>query len=302
MLKKVNVLMSTYNGEKYLPELMDSLLKQDYPNFEIHIRDDGSTDGTVRILREYLKDPHVYLYEHDNVGYRKSFAWLLENCQDADYFAYCDQDDIWMPQKISEAVRQLDNLGDKPALYVGDFYWSDAECKPRYANAAWKKPHTLEKYITTGDMNTFGFTEVFNKKAADAIRGRECTEICVHDQVVYLYCLCCGSVVWGKKPLAYYRRFGGNASPQELHGGNRLTHLMWQLRTFLFQNGRDKVYGRFKEFLTEYESDIGTKHAAVFRRYIEPGHRIRKVCYRGRYRDKAIDEIAIRVMFLIGRM
>ena len=107
IMKTVNILLSAYNGEKFIAEQIESLLAQDYPAVTIHIRDDGSTDRTVEIVRQYTDRPNVKLYEGENVGYRKSFAWLLANCRDADYYAYCDQDDYWMPDKISRAVRAL---------------------------------------------------------------------------------------------------------------------------------------------------------------------------------------------------
>ena len=106
-MEKVNILLSTYNGEKFIKQQIESLLAQTYENIAIHVRDDGSTDGTIGLLNQYSGNPKVHLYFGDNLGYRKSFAWLLSNCCDADFYAYCDQDDVWMPDKISRAVLAL---------------------------------------------------------------------------------------------------------------------------------------------------------------------------------------------------
>lgn len=300
-MKKVHILLSTYNGAKYIRELLDSLLAQTYPNIEIHIRDDGSSDETCEIIRSYT-DSRIHLYQEENVGFRKSFAWLLSSCTGADYYAFCDQDDIWHPQKISRSVRGIEKFSDTPAMYISDFWWADENCNPVKRNAAAKKPHTLVKYITTGDMNTFGFTEVFNEEAAAAVRGYTCTDLLVHDQILYLYCLCRGKVVWGDIPLAYYRRFGGNASVQEYQGGSYFTHVLWQLKTFLFSDGRDRVYGRFEEFYHAFSSKLPENCKEVFLLYINSGHKLKKTFYRGRYRDKLRDELAIRILFFIGKM
>ena len=302
-MKTVNILLSSYNGEKYISRQIESLLKQTYPAIEIHIRDDGSSDHTVEIIKRYLHNENIHLYEGENLGYRNSFAWLLANCRGADYYAYCDQDDIWLPDKISRAVRALERYGTEiPAIYVGDFYWGDADCNPQKPNRNAYKRHSLIKYITTGDMNTFGFTEVFNECAAAGIRDREPLELCVHDQVVYLYCRCAGKVIWDVEPTACYRRYGENASPQELHGGNRVSHLFWQIRTFLLQSGGDRVYDRFEEFYHAYYDIISTKDREVFERYLKPGNRIRKTLYKGCYRDNRLEDLLIRGLFLMGRL
>jgi glycosyltransferase involved in cell wall biosynthesis len=301
-MKKVNILLSAYNGEKYISAQLESLLAQTYPSIEIHVRDDGSSDKTVEIVREYLKYPNVKLYEGENLGFRGSFAWLLANCRDADYYAYCDQDDVWMPEKISRAVKALSKYDDIPAIYLGDFYWGDDQCRPQWQYKNADREHTLVKYITSGDMNTFGFTEVFNERCAAGIRDRKPLVKCAHDQVNYLYCKCKGKVIWDKKPTAYYRRHGDNASPQELVGGSRLTHTLWQVKTFLLQSGRDRVYEKYQEFYDVYSDVMDPKEKKIFLLYLNRGHNLKKALYRGKYRDKKTEELMIRALFLLGRV
>lgn len=125
MEKKVAVLISTYNGEKYLKEQLDSILNQTYQNIEIVIRDDGSTDSTIDIIKEYQKRYHnITLKSGTNIGFIKSFFALLE-LADADYYAYSDQDDVWMENKIELAVNALNNADNsKPNMVFGnsDYY------------------------------------------------------------------------------------------------------------------------------------------------------------------------------------
>ena len=125
MDKKVAVLISTYNGEKYLEEQLNSILNQTYKNIEIVIRDDGSKDSTINIIKKYQeKYDNIILKEGTNVGFIKSFFQLLAFAN-ADYYAFCDQDDSWLENKIELAVRALNEVDNsKPNMVFGnsDYY------------------------------------------------------------------------------------------------------------------------------------------------------------------------------------
>ena len=117
MDKKVNVLLSAYNGEKYIREQIESILAQTYPNIELIIRDDGSKDRTVEILKEYeQRYENINVVLEKNIGVTASFFSLIEK-SNSDNIAFADQDDIWLPQKIEVAVQKLEKR-EKPALYA----------------------------------------------------------------------------------------------------------------------------------------------------------------------------------------
>ena len=108
------ILLSTYNGEKYLPELLESVLAQKDIYVDILARDDGSTDKTVEILKKYDR---VKVYGGNNLKPAKSFLDLIWKADiNYDYYALCDQDDVWKEEKIISAVKCIENI-DKPALY-----------------------------------------------------------------------------------------------------------------------------------------------------------------------------------------
>ncbi len=117
---KVQILMSTYNGEEFIREQLDSILGQSYPDVDILIRDDGSTDDTFVILKEYEElHQNIHAYQGANLGVNRSFFELLsESNPKASYIGFCDQDDCWLPEKIEAAVRQLERM-EGPALYCG---------------------------------------------------------------------------------------------------------------------------------------------------------------------------------------
>ncbi len=116
---QVDVLLATYNGEKYLKKQLDSILNQTYKNIRILINDDCSTDGTINILKEYAKrdDRIKVIYNGKNLGYIKNFEELLKRVE-SDYFVLSDQDDIWYEDKIEKSLNKL--INDKSDLVFTD--------------------------------------------------------------------------------------------------------------------------------------------------------------------------------------
>lgn len=105
---KVAVLLSVYNGERYLPELLRSLGDQTYKDYTLYIRDDGSTDLSHMIIKEFMSShPNVVLFnDHANLGSKKSFLLMLM-AVNSDYYFFCDQDDVWLPKKIEITLEKL---------------------------------------------------------------------------------------------------------------------------------------------------------------------------------------------------
>ncbi|MDE5763716.1 MAG: glycosyltransferase [Ruminococcus sp.] len=124
-MEKVCVLLSTYNGEKYLDEQIRSLISQKNVDMTILVRDDGSTDGTQSMLYSWAeKDSRIKFLEQDfgcNFRVAKSFTYLLNQADkmfpDIRYFSFCDQDDEWLDMKCCRAVKHLAKYNEKPALY-----------------------------------------------------------------------------------------------------------------------------------------------------------------------------------------
>lgn len=126
---KVEVFLSSYNGEKYIQEQIESILNQNKVDVLVTVRDDGSNDGTVSILKEIeAKYPErVQMTEEKNIGYRRSFLRLLSYANSsADYFAYADQDDIWEPDKLQQAITFLER-NSKSWLYASALKITDSD-------------------------------------------------------------------------------------------------------------------------------------------------------------------------------
>ena len=110
--KKIEILLATYNGEKYLNEQIDSIINQTYTNWKLLIRDDGSEDRTLEILKEYEKrDERISILRHNkgNLGFVKNFEELLKNSSE-EFIMFSDQDDYWLENKIEKYIGVLENL------------------------------------------------------------------------------------------------------------------------------------------------------------------------------------------------
>jgi len=121
-MEKVDILISTYNGEKYITELLDSILSQSFKDFKIIIRDDCSDDNTVKIINEYInKYPlKICIINNDLVRLKpkNSFEALLKY-SNAKYIMFCDQDDYWLPNKIEKTlIKMIEVEKEKPNLPV----------------------------------------------------------------------------------------------------------------------------------------------------------------------------------------
>ena len=107
MQEKIDVLMATYNGEKYVKEQIESILNQTYQNIRLIISDDGSTDKTREILKKYESNNKITIYyQEKNLGYIKNFEFLLKKVEN-NLFMLSDQDDIWLKEKIEKSVEKL---------------------------------------------------------------------------------------------------------------------------------------------------------------------------------------------------
>ena len=122
-MSDVIVLMSTYNGEKYIAEQIDSIYNQDFDgSIQILIRDDGSKDHTKEIIKQYENTPrrNIQLIEENNVGPQRSFLKLIQAADEAKFYFFSDQDDFWYADKIRRAVRQIGNK-EEPVCYCSNY-------------------------------------------------------------------------------------------------------------------------------------------------------------------------------------
>lgn len=212
----VCILLSTYNGEKYLEQQLESLRMQEGVELKILVRDDESKDRTVSIIKRWQTDypSLIDFVQGENVGFAMSFTRLLqiavEKYPDAEYYAFCDQDDVWLPEKLRKAVEKL-QVESKviPVAYCSNTRLVDADL--RFMRMGWKKGEArLSKERALIQSFATGCTMVFNRKAAETYVSHLPEVIKVHDFLMYQLCMFLGKVVYDENSYILYRQHGNN--------------------------------------------------------------------------------------------
>lgn len=256
-MDKVIVMMSTYNGEKYLREQIDSILAQENVNVQLYVRDDGSKDQTLYIMETYCKKyDNIRLIKGENIGYIKSFMWLVQHVDISDqcFYAFSDQDDIWAPQKMAQAINLIKAKGyGNAVMYYSDLNVVD-KCGKflRQANT-WEG--NIDKYKIAAFIGIRGCTMVFNSKLAEQIQQYEPADISGHDTYISLLAFWIGTVVYDSNAYIDYRQTGENLS---ITGENAIDKIK---KNFLYVKKRLTVRANIheknaKEVLAGYEALI----------------------------------------------
>jgi glycosyltransferase involved in cell wall biosynthesis len=209
-MPRVQVLLSTYNGERYLPQQLQSVLEQDHRDLEILIRDDGSTDRTREVLSGYMDDPRVRIVFGENLGVVRSFFELLRiSSAAADYAALCDQDDVWLPDKLSRALRFLEPSNHPgPVIYASRVAVVDEQLKPMKMSRLPSRPLVLGNALMQNLLP--GCTMVMNRAACDLVVSRLPAFTFVHDWWIYLVMSACGEIRHDSESRILYRQHAQN--------------------------------------------------------------------------------------------
>lgn len=208
----VAVLLATYNGERHLPALLDSLAAQTHADWRLVVRDDGSWDATVARLHAFAAahPGKVSIETGPNLGAVAGFLALLRRPQaDADAVAFCDQDDVWHPDKLARAVGQLSSRLDVPSLYFTRARLVDDGLRPLGLSPPFDR---VGFDYALFENAAIGCTTVLNRAAHRLIVSRlpDPASVVVHDWWCYLVVSALGEVFYDPSPSVDYRLHGGN--------------------------------------------------------------------------------------------
>ncbi len=216
---KLAILLATYNGERYLAAQLDSLLAQTYSDWSLYVHDDQSVDATQTILQHYAQqDSRVHiLSDEQKRGAKHSFMWLLQRV-DADFYMFCDQDDVWLPTKIARSMQTMsmecDCNCDNPIIVCTNAKLVDARLHV-IAESYWKnRCHRMwmfnDRYYHLFYNNVIGCTMLFNRKTRE-MSLQYPSETSMHDSWLAAAVLWHGGrIVPVDEPLMLYRQHGGN--------------------------------------------------------------------------------------------
>ena len=211
----IAILLSVFNGEEFLEQQIDSIINQDFDKFRLYIRDDSSSDDSLKIIKKYLnkypkKIKLVNNFEKENIGVRDSFELLMQNVKSEAYFAFCDQDDIWCPDKLKILLNEIQSIEVKVSLNTPILVFSDmqivSEKLDPFKSSFYKKLNgfdskKLDNGLYQGCIS--GCLMLFNKKARDIYFAQN--RLFLHDYNLFLSTFINGVIGYVDIPLVKHR-------------------------------------------------------------------------------------------------
>ena len=211
---KVNILMSTYNGQQFLTEQIRSIQDQSYTDWTLFIRDDGSSDNTKEILKDFEhQDSRIHLIDNDksdNLGVIKSFHKLV-NHDRADYYFFSDQDDVWLPNKLELSLKEAQNyLADLPLMVYMDLKVVNQDLKIMTESMVKSQSHhaNTELVQELTENTVTGGVAMINHALAEM--WQETDDILMHDWYLALLASAFGNLVFIDQPGELYRQHSDN--------------------------------------------------------------------------------------------
>lgn len=206
-MEKVLVLISTYNGEKYLEEQLQSLYQQEGVKVDILVRDDGSSDATKEILQREQIAGKLTWYTGENLGPAKSFMNLVQKAPTYKYYAFCDQDDIWSTNKLISAIDMIREFIRIPAMYHSAVTLCDED-----GNEIGKCGGYNHRGFLNGETRSvLGCTVVFNDELMLLLKKYNPKFFPMHDAWVHELCLAVdGKILYDDNSHMRYRQHGNN--------------------------------------------------------------------------------------------
>jgi glycosyltransferase involved in cell wall biosynthesis len=301
----VQVLVSTYNGAAYLKPQIDSLLAQDHAPVKILVRDDGSSDGTVALLREYqAAHPGIEVVPGANLGFAQSFLTLLTlSSPTADYIAFCDQDDVWRPGKISRATHFLKGYPkETPTFYCSRLTVVDENLGVLGQSRILKRELSFRNALV--ECPTPGPTIVINQPARRLLLERIPREIYSHDWWMYLVISAFGRIIFDEQSSILYRQHASNVVGTKV---GFIRGLGVKIRRFWRIGQRQVVMRQAEEFNGLYGSALSAEQRWTLERFVGSSRkrffgRLGYACSCDVYRQSAFDSLVLRALISLNRL
>ncbi len=262
MKSKVTILMSTYNGERFLNEQIDSILQQEDIETCLFVRDDGSEDKTISMLKQYQKAHVLRFYQGHNLGPAMSFMNLLMEAPATDYYAFSDQDDFWEKDKLSVAIDSLRKYPDEPALYFGRTQLADKKLNilpsPELAPKLTFGESLIHEFIP-------GCTMVLNNKLREIVNTYQPDYIPMHDVWIYSIAQAIGArIIFDPHPHILYRQHADNTIGQ----GYSIWH-EWKRRWKRISSDEQSRSRRANELIRGYSKYIDKERLSLLHSFVD---------------------------------
>ena len=249
------MIISTYNGSKNIIRQLDSIFGQEGVAVSVHIRDDNSQDNTVEVVKEYARLHSQYtivITSGQNMGYAKSFWTALEESENADYYAFSDQDDVWLPNKLIKSISMMDKERMSiPQLSYCKMVRSDEVLRPLKEQVSIIPNNQLTKKLTLTKTFSYGAAIVINGAAKDLIcRCWPDVSDLPHDLWAGMLCFWFGRVHYIDENLYYWIRYDSSVTGAGTKKSGRIYRIKQALKGKSYVNVAPDLIQNYNDLLT----------------------------------------------------
>ncbi|MEG1472646.1 MAG: glycosyltransferase family 2 protein [Christensenella sp.] len=266
----IDILLATYNGETYLKEQIDSLLAQDRQDFRVFARDDGSTDKTCAILSEYesaIPERFIVIKDGEATGSAKDNFFCLLKYADAPYVMFCDQDDIWMPDKLNLTLTALqsaeEDLGGAILAHsdLTVVNKDNAVISPSLFALQKLDPERLYLHQLLPQNNITGCTMLMNRALVDMVRANE--GALMHDWWIGLVAAAFGHIIVAPNRIKYRQHSANEVGAKDVKSASYFKQKL--ANTGGIRESIEKTYAQAQAFLNTYEDMLSDEQKALIK-------------------------------------
>jgi glycosyltransferase involved in cell wall biosynthesis len=275
----IEIIMATYNGEKYLSEQIESIIAQTYTDWHLTICDDSSNDGTFKIAKHYAdmypEKINANLNEINSGSAAKNFFRMLMNCRESEYLMFCDQDDVWDKNKIKYTYTVMKDMEKKygrkmPLLVHTDLRIVDEKLNTIsdsmfYTQRLQGTDRTFAAQLTQNCIT--GCTMMVNRALLRLIK-KDPENMIMHDWWLGILAAAFGHIGFINMPLISYRQHGKNAEGAKNFRGITNTLSMAQKKLEI-KNSLNLTYLQAEDFKKYYYGKLSTDDKSVLYNFIE---------------------------------
>lgn len=298
-MTKFAILLSIYNGEDWIEELVHSISQLEGVNFRLIVRDDCSTDNSIELLKKLEIDLklEIEVCKHfdKNLGVGKSFWHLISHAKENEYVAFCDQDDIWCPDKLAIAQQKLCLSSEYPSIFASRVLINKFDY-------VWPNKHPILSFENSLFQNVLiGCTLVLNPSFTSIINQIELPEKLLHDSLIYSIAVCRANIIYEMEPQVIYRIHSNNDSGINIYKFRNLRQIF---------NSARKLISHYKslsikwKYLSEFDL-ICDKHRVVASNLFEASNmsfikRFEYILKNGSPHNRKLIRILYIFFFLLG--
>ena len=299
----VAILMGSYNGARFIQKQIDSILNQKEVDVHFYISDDGSSDSTLDIINEYFKnypDQFKKLFQVQFKSPARNFLSIFPKItQDYDYYAFSDQDDVWVEDKLQTAIKKIN---EGYALYCGRTEYTNNNLQSYSYSSLFSFPPSFKNAIVQSIAG--GNTMVFNQEVFNLLKDSFNYEVPMHDWWTYLLTTFAGhQVYYDPIPKVFYRQHSNNFNGSNLGIINQLERLFYGLsgRYRHWNNLNEKNLMEYLDFGTRENLKVFNQFQFLRKKTNFMNFNLNYINRTGIYRQTSLGNLMLKISILLKR-